>query len=710
MAALQEIRSHGPLLIGVIALGLFAFIAGDAWKVIAPRQSQDVGEVNGQKISAQEFQTLFEEYADAVKFSQGLNALTDEQNDAVKDQVWQAYVNNSLIENEAQKLGLTVSDEEVQDIIDQGTAPILTNTPFVNQTTGTFDKDMLNMFLVNYASMSPSTTSSDVYQQYQQVYRYWTFIEKTLRQNRLAEKYQALLTKSLLSNSVEAQNNFDARTSQTDFLMAALPYSTVLDSSIVVTDAEIKARYEQKKEQYRQLVETRDIRYIDVQVVASDEDRAELEKEMEEYTEQLKGEVADYTTFVRQSGSEQPFVNLYYTTKALPADVVARLDSVAVGGVFGPYYNMSDNTLNTFKKLEATSMADSIQFRQIQVTGETQAQAQQLADSIFTALKGGAKFEELAQKYGQTGEPVWISSANYEGAQVDGDNLRYINAITTLPQNQLTSLNLTQANVILEVMAKKSMQPKYKVAIVKRPVEFSKQTYNQAYNDFSEFVATNNTYDKMVANAEDAGYRLYSQGEVQNSDHNIGSIRNTKDALKWVFESNAGDASSLYECGESDRLMQVGVARINKVGYRPLASVQDEIKRELIREKKGEQLLAKVAGSSLEQLKAMDGAVSDSIKRVSFANPAYVAAVGSSETVLSADAAVAKQGVTSAPLKGNAAIYLLQPYAQNKTNDTYDALVEKVMVQNNKVNIARQQFGNDLYMKANVKDTRYLFF
>ena len=710
MAALQEIRSHGPLLIGVIALGLFAFIAGDAWKVIAPRQSQDVGEVNGKKISAQEYQTLFEEYADAVKFSQGLTALTDEQNDAVKDQVWQAYVNNALIENEALKLGLTVSDEEVQDIIDQGTAPILANTPFINQTTGVFDKDMLNMFLVNYSSMSASNTSADLYQQYQQVYRYWTFIEKTLRQNRLAEKYQTLLSKSLLSNSVEAQNNFDARTTQTDFLMAALPYSTVLDSSIVVTDAEIKARYEKKKEQYRQFVETRDVRYIDVQVVASDEDRAELEKEMEEYTEQLKGEVTDYTTFVRQSGSDQPFVNLYYTAKALPSDVVARLDSVAVGGVFGPYYNAGDNTLNSFKKLEATNMPDSIQFRQIQVTGETQARAQELADSIFTAIKGGAKFDELAQKYGQTGEPVWISSANYEGAQVDGDNLRYINAITTLPQNQLTNLNLSQANVIMEVLAKKSVQPKYKVAIVKRPVEFSKQTYSKAYNDFSEFVAANNTYDKMVANAEDSGYRLYTQGEVQNSDHNIGSIRNTKDALKWVFEAKAGEASSLYECGESDRLMQVGVARINKVGYRPLALVQDEIKRELIREKKGEQLLAKVGNASLEQLKSMDGAVSDSIKRVTFANPAYIAAIGSSETVFSADAAVGKQGVASAPLKGNSAIYVLQPYAQNKTNDTYDALVEKVMVQNNKVNIARQQFGNDLYQKANVKDTRYLFF
>ena len=710
MAALQEIRSHGPLLVGVIALGLFAFIAGDAWKVIAPRQSQDVGEVYGKKLSATDFQKLFEEYADAVKFSQGLTALTDEQNDAVKDQVWQSYVNNQLIENEAKKLGLTVSDEEVQNIIDEGSATILSNTPFLNQTTGAFDKDMLNMFLVNYSSMNASNTSAEIMQQYQQVYNYWTFIEKTLRQNRLAEKYQTLLGMSLLSNPVEAQNSFDARTTQTDFLMAALPYSSVLDSSIVVTDAEIKARYDKKKEQYRQLVETRDIRYIDVQVVASDEDRATLESEMEDYTEQLRGEVADYTTFVRQSGSEQPFINLYYTANALPSDVVARLDSVEVGGVFGPYYNTADNTINSFKKLEVVNMADSIQFRQIQVTGDTQARVQGLADSIYTAIKGGAQFDDIAQRYGQTGEPVWITSANYEGAQVDGDNLRYINAIITTPQNQLTNLNLTQANVILEVVAKKNVQPKYKVAVVKRPIEFSKETYNKAYNEFSEFVAANSTYEKMVANAEDAGFRLYTQGEVQNSDHTIGSIRNTKDALKWVFEAKAGDASGLYECGESDRLMQVGVARINKVGYRPLALVQDEIKRELIREKKGEQLLAKAAGASLDQLKAMDEAVSDSVKRVSFSSPAYVAAVGGSEYVFSADALVGQQGVASAPLKGNYAVYVLQPYAQNKTNDTYDESVEKISLRNTKKTIALQQFGNDLYMKANVKDTRYLWF
>ena len=108
---------------------------------------------------------------------------------------------------------------------------------------------------------------------------------------------------------------------------------------------------------------------------------------MEEYTDQLKGEVADYTTFIRQSGSEQSFVDLYYTAKALPSDVVARLDSVKTGEVFGPYYNSSDNTLNSFKKLEVVNMADSIQFRQIQVTGETQARAQQLLSWLRSMVR-----------------------------------------------------------------------------------------------------------------------------------------------------------------------------------------------------------------------------------------------------------------------------------------------------------------------------------
>ena len=263
----------------------------------------------------------------------------------------------------------------------------------------------------------------------------------------------------------------------------------------------------QKKEQFRQYVETRNIRFIDVQVTASPEDRAALQKEMEEYTAQLAGNVTDYATFVRSTGSDVPYVDLFYTTRTLPGDVVARLDSVSTGDVFGPYYNATDNTLNTFKKLAVASMPDSVQFRQIQVVAENAAKTKALADSIYGAIKGGADFAEVAKKYGQTGEPTWISSYNYEGAQIDGDNLKYIEAITTGDKNELKNLALGQANVILQVTDKKAVKEKYKVAVVKRVVEFSKETYSKAYNDFSQFIAANNTLEKLQREAR-RGFRL----------------------------------------------------------------------------------------------------------------------------------------------------------------------------------------------------------
>lgn len=144
MATLQTIRSKGPLLVIVIGLALFAFIAGDAWKVLQPHQGkQDVGEVNGKELSAQDYQKMVDEYSEVIKMTNGLNSLTDEQLTNIKDQVWQTYVNNQLIAAEAQKLGLTVTDAEIKAIIEQGTHPLLMQTPFRNPQTGAFDKDML---------------------------------------------------------------------------------------------------------------------------------------------------------------------------------------------------------------------------------------------------------------------------------------------------------------------------------------------------------------------------------------------------------------------------------------------------------------------------------------------------------------------------------------------------------------------------------------
>lgn len=712
MATLQNIRSKGPLLVIVIGLALFAFIAGDAWKVLQPHQSHDVGEVNGETISAQDFQALVEEYTEVVKFSSGVNALSEEQTNRIKDEVWRTYVNNKLIENEAEKLGLSVSKAEIQAIIDEGVHPMLQQTPFRNPQTGAFDKDMLKKILADYSKIKKSQMSSQYLEYYDSMYKFWSFVEKSLIQARLQEKYQALITKSLFSNPVEAQDAFDAKVDQSDVLLAAIPYSAIVDSTIVIKESELKEAYDKKKEQFRQYVETRNIKYIDVQVTASPEDKAAIQQEVEDYTAQLGENHADYVSFIRTTGSVVPYIDLFYTTKSLPADVVARLDSAAVGEVYGPYYNVSDNTINSFKKLGKAAMADSIEYRQIQVVAEDAATTKTLADSIYNAIKGGANFAEIAKKYGQTGESTWISSVNYEGAQIDGDNLKYVNAITTLGQNELTNLALGQANVILQVTNKKALKDKYKVAVIKRPVDFSKETYNKAYNNFSQFIATNNTLEKMVANAEDAGYKLLDRTDLYSSEHGIGGVKGTKDALKWAFSAKAGEVSGLYECGESDHMMVVGVASIVPEGYRPLALVKDQLRSEIIRDKKAEKIMAdmKAAGaSSFEQYKNMTDAVSDSVKHVTFAAAAYVPVLRSSEPLVGAYTSVAQLNQLSAPIKGNGGVFVLQPYAKEKLNETFDQKTEEKNLENMHVRMA-SQFINDLYLNANVKDNRYLFF
>lgn len=658
----------------------------------------------------QDFQKLVDEYTNVIKMTQGRDNLTDDDLNQVKDVVWNTFVQTEIISKEASKLGLQVTDQELQNILNAGTNPMLLQTPFVNQQTGRFDANLLKKFLAEYKQAQ--TTNPQMAEQYQGIYNFWTFIEKSLRQQVLAQKYQSLLAGCLISNPVSAKMAYTDENQESNIQLASFAYSSINDNKVKISDADLKAKYEELKPRFKQYEETRSIKYVDYQVLPSASDRAALNKTVAGYVQSLK-ETADPVEIVRNSGSLVTYLGIPQTKAAFPTDIAARLDSMAVGSISAPVENKLDNTINVVKLISKVQLPDSVQFRAIQVGGATPADAAKTADSIFTALKSGAEFEAIAKKYGQTGEKNWITSNQYQNAtSMDADTKSYIESLNTLPVNEIKNLKLTQGNLILQITDRKAMTDKYVAAVIKKPIEFSKNTYSAAFNKFSQFVSESQTLEAMQKNASKYGYKVQERMDIRNSEHYVAGIHGTREALKWIFETDENKVSQLYECGDNDHLLVLVMTKINKKGYRSLddENVKNYVKQEVLRDKKAEMLMAKVKGvNSISAAKAKGAQVS-AVNQVTFAAPVFVQSTGMSEPALSgAVAATAKGKFSSAAVKGNGGVYLFQVLEKKMRPVKFNAK-EYEQRQRQKMMQYAGNFMQELYINANVKDNRYLFF
>ena len=713
MAAIGKIRSWGPVLVIVIGLALFAFIAEELFRSCESTRNQErqqVGEVLGKKIDVQEFQKLLDEYQDVIKMTQGRDNLTDEELNQVKDMVWNQFVQTSIIENEASKLGLTVTDEEMQNILKAGTNPMLTQTPFVNQQTGRFDVNMLKKFLAEYKNVK--STNPQLAEQYESLHNFWTFIEKNIRQQTLAQKYQNLLASCLLSNPVSAKKAYENDNIESNIQLVSFPYADINDNKVQVTDADISAKYDELKQQFKQLTETRDIKYVDVQVVASAEDRVALNKSIADFSSQL-ATAADPSEVIRKSMSFVPYLGIPQTKAAFPSDIAAKLDSMAVGTVSAPVENKEDNTINVIKLIAKQSLADSIQFRAIQVGGDDVLEARRVADSIYTALQGGADFEALAKKYGQTGEKNWLTSAQYQSApSMDKDTREYIRVLNSAALNATTNLEMTTSNMIIQVLDRKGFTDKYTAAVIKKSIDFSKDTYSAAFNKFSQFVSENQTIEAMEKNAAKYGYKVQERQGVSNAEHNIAGIRSTREAMKWLFDAKKNAVSPLYECGNNDHLLVLALTEITPKGYisKSNAQVAQYLKSEVLKDKKAAQIMEKIKGvKSVAEAQKKGGKVSD-VNQITFSAPVFISETGASEPALSGAVAATAQGkFSAAPVKGNAGVYLFQVKSKNTRTQEYKEGVYEMSLKQKAMQYAGN-FMQELFAKANVKDNRYLFF
>lgn len=722
MATLQKIRSKGVFLIAIVGLALFAFIAEELVRAMSSTQNserQKVAEICGESVSYQEFNDMFSEYENAVKLGNGGQSLNEAQNTQLRDQAWNEFVSYSVIANEAKKLGLTVTDAEMQSIINNGTSPLLRQTPFVSQQTGAFDANQLKQFLSNYQQYKDNPEYAQGIEGMKAYYDYWKFIEKQIRQQTLVQKYQALLTTSLLTNPASAKAAYDARTNESTALVAALPFTSIQDNEIEVSDSELKAKFEELKKQYPNdfymSQETRDIKYIAVSVTASADDEQALRTEMEEYGKALAENTENIANTVRESRSLVAYNGLAVKRSSLPTDIASHVDSLAPGAQVGPYLNAADNTMNIVKYIARVNQPDSVEFRRIMVAG-VDDKAKTTADSIMTALNAGAEMDSIAKKYNQSAEKTWLTSEQVDRSALRDEDRNYIESLFNAATNSYIKTEGTGGIIISQVTDRRNFIDKFNVAVIKRTIDFSDETHNNVWNKFSSFLAANTTVEDIEANAAKAGYTVMPTMGMSSSIHRIANIQSTTDALRWSFNKNTkiGDVSELYECGENnDVLLVVMLTGVHDKGYMTIddSEISSYIKQQVINDKKAAKLQEKVANAkSIADVAKIHGAVTDTLSHITFASPTYVMKTSSSEAALSGAVSATAKGKFVAGVRGNGGVYAFQVLdKQQNTAEKYDKQAEENNVINNYMR-GMNSFMNILMKDAEIVDNRYQFY
>ena len=680
--------------------------------------SNNAGSVYGNSLSQQEFYEMVNEASEVAKLTSG-GSLSDEQTDQIRDKVWNDYVQYELVKHETDKLGIEVTDKEVEQAIKDGTAQAFQNVPMFMQPTGRFDYTALQNFLKQAKAMQGQQTNPEVAQQIATINKLWAYTEKQLRRELLMVKYQTAFMRSFTTNPVAAKMEYDARSMASTAEVASFPYATLPQKDLKITDEDLKTAYKANKEIFRLDQEARNIKYIDVEVTASEADRKALDTKMQELYQKMQAG-GDLATLVNSSKSVMHYVDIPLSDNLFPADVKAELEKMTPGQLNAPQYNAQDNTINIVKLVNKSQSPDSILYRAIPVQAADATAATTRADSMIKALNSGASFAELAKKAGVPSDSVWVNAQQFENPQLSGDNLKFVQTLLSAPLKQYAVMEMQGMKVVLQVLDRKAMKTKYTAAVVKVPVDFSKATYDAAVSKMNRFLAANHTLADLVKNAPKEGYRVVDQNNFTTSQRNIGAdgynpgVRGSKDAVKWVFdEAKEGEVSSLYQVGEANNhLLVVGLSKVNDDDYYAWDSkeVKDYLTLLVKREKLAQMAEQKYAGiKSVAQAKAK-GAVVEKVENLTFAGQTSATAVGVNEPKLAGAIAATKKGATTPMVFGAGGAYIARVIdRKNISTEKFDAKAVMQQQQQGMMQALGQATFFVLRHNAKIQDNRYKF-
>lgn len=657
MGALQKIRSKSTLLVGVIAVGLLAFLI--PWGEITQflNMSKDKAFViDGEIVKTRAYAERIEqkEKIEKLKLREG-QQIGESQMAQIREEVYQAMMKEIILDDQADRLGLTVTDEELNDMVyGSNLSSVLRELPYVlDPQTGQVNREALNQFLI----MINEDYSSDPMMKAQQdeLQNMWSYIENKMRYSRLEEKYASLVSGSILVNDQEVKSYQDNSKVTSNLAFITQSYDILDDKSFEVSDAEIKDLYNSRKENFKSIYPSCDITYFVKKVAPSEADYEEVENQMNKIKSEL--ETTTNPGLIVNQYSVSRFVDAHIALDGITSpEIVNFIKTSSVGDVYGPI--REDRAYTMLKYVSKVVAPDSIQLRVLPIQSVDPSASAAIADSLMNVLKGGKDFATVAAEsfpgmQGQgIGEAQWYN-------EVVLSSVGIVDECFDASTGSIIKVSINGMPNLIKIENKTKPVTKVKIAEVVVPVVVSDRTNNDIDNEINKFIAENKNTVDFEKSASNNGYNVISDAVVYPNNPTLDNIAGTREIIRWAFNDSKVDELKKFET--PDVKVVAMVTAKNKEGYQSETNkdVKEVLKAEILKNKKADKLIEDIKSKNLTDLTALAESLNskvDSVDYVTF-ETSEITGVGY-EPVLNIIAKDSKVGEITSPLKGNRGVYV----------------------------------------------------
>ena len=696
MSVIQRIRDKGAWIVfAIIALALIAFILQDGVRRGGSgfSNSTTIGKVNGEKIERVDFEQKL------LMYGKG------QQREQLIGQLWNQEVTTIIMQQEFDKLGLTISSKELNDIIFGDNSPL--KREFTDPQTGIFDVEKAKQAFAQIKKSKNTEQQAGIIDAY---------IQPAILQA-LNSKYQAMLQQSLYVPKwmIEKQIADNNLVSSVSYVF--VPYTTISDSTAKVSDDEIMNYARKHNKEYEREEEARTIAYLSFDATASSADSAATINQLAG----LKNEFAattDIAAFFSKNATESPFYNSYVSRKEIKQKNIDSIIKVPVGGIYGPY--VDGNTFVLAKVVGTKQIPDSVKVRHILISTHQQdpqtgvltrvredSVARKIMDTVEAEIKSGKSFDSVCAKFSDDGNKSKGGVYDYFASA------RMVPAFNDFAfEKPVGSKGVIQTEYgyhYVEVLGQKGSGPAYKIAYLAKPIVVSNETDAAANNAASQFAGTSRNKKQFDENSAKLNKQWVLSGEIKENDFSIQGLGESRQLVRWAYEHEAGDVSDQpIRIGE--KYVVAIVTSVIKPGLPPAQVLRPTIETIVRNEKKAKQLIDnKFKGNTLDALASSTGTSVQKADTLLFSNP-FIPGVGNDAKFTGAAFNAANKGKVTEPVAGASGVFAIRVEnigAKANSNENPETIKQSIL-QGQRMAIYR---GSDALRKAAiVKDYRSKFY